>query len=125
MEKVDPDYALRGAVSGLIWERNNLETLNDMLAQALDAAIQERDEARTWARRMRRELQEMTAYADKLADGLPILPKDIEVIRQANWALAEENHRLKERCSELEARLDIEYGNLADIEPPSFVKGAE
>ena len=35
--------------------------------------------------------------------------------------LAAERDALKERCAELEARLDIYYGNLADIEPPSFV----
>lgn len=39
-------------------ERNELQTLLDLSAQALDAAIQERDEARTWARRMMRERDE-------------------------------------------------------------------
>lgn len=63
MGKVDPDYALRGAVSGLIWERNNLETLNDMLAQALDTAIQERDEARMWARRFYKALDDISLIA--------------------------------------------------------------
>ena len=66
-------------------ERAALETANDLLAQALDDMTEQRDEAREWARRMKRE-------------------------RDA----------LKERCVELEARLDIGYGNLADIEPPKF-----
>lgn len=41
---------------------------------------------------LQRELSEMTAYADKLADGFPegMLPKDVEVLREANAKLAEE-----------------------------------
>lgn len=41
------------------------------------------------------DLTEMTAYADKLAEGLPMLPKDIENIREANTALSVENAELK------------------------------
>lgn len=41
---------------------------------------------------LERELAEMTAYADKLAAGFPegMLPKDVEVLREANAKLAEE-----------------------------------
>jgi uncharacterized coiled-coil DUF342 family protein len=41
---------------------------------------------------LQRELSEMTAYADKLAAGFPegMLPKDVEVLREANAKLAEE-----------------------------------
>jgi len=41
---------------------------------------------------LQRELAEMTAYADKLAAGFPegMLPKDVEVLREANAKLAEE-----------------------------------
>jgi hypothetical protein len=41
---------------------------------------------------LQRELTEMTAYADKLAAGFPegMLPKDVEVLREANAKLAEE-----------------------------------
>jgi len=59
----NPDHILRGAVSGLIEERNNLETLNDMLAQALDEAIQQRDDARTWARRFYKALDDISMIA--------------------------------------------------------------
>jgi hypothetical protein len=46
----------------------------------------------SFARQLERELAEMTAYADKLAAGFPegMLPKDIEVLREANAKLAEE-----------------------------------
>lgn len=42
------------------------------------------------ARRLERERDEALAYADKLAAGLPegMLPKDVEVLRDANLALA-------------------------------------
>jgi hypothetical protein len=46
----------------------------------------------SFARKLERELAEMTAYADKLAAGFPegMLPKDVEVLREANAKLAEE-----------------------------------
>lgn len=46
---------------------------------------------------LQRELTEMTAYADKLAAGFPegMLPKDVEVLREANAKLAEEVHEYK------------------------------
>ena len=69
----------------LMQERDNLQTHLDLSAQALDAVMAERDEARAWARRMMKE-----------------------------------RDQYRERCVELEARLDIGYGNLADIEPPKF-----
>ena len=40
------------------------------------------------------KLDEMTAYADSLAQGLPCLPKDVEVLRDANARLAPENHEM-------------------------------
>jgi chromosome segregation ATPase len=39
---------------------------------------------------LRRDLAEARAYADKLAEGLPCLPKDVEVLRDANRQLATE-----------------------------------
>ena len=44
------------------------------------------------ARQLERELAEAKAYADKLADGLPVgmLPKDVENLREANAGLAAE-----------------------------------
>jgi hypothetical protein len=49
-------------------------------------------EAREQRDGLQRELSEMTAYADKLAAGFPegMLPKDVEVLREANAKLAEE-----------------------------------
>jgi hypothetical protein len=49
-------------------------------------------EANSKIKKLRQELSEMTAYADKLAAGFPegMLPKDIEVLREANAKLAEE-----------------------------------
>lgn len=44
-----------------------------------------------------------------------------------DWArrMMRERDALKARCVELEARLeDVGYGNLANIEPPQFVKDA-
>jgi hypothetical protein len=49
------------------------------------------------SKELERELDEMIAYADKLAQGFPegMLPKDVEVLREANHALAEEVYRLR------------------------------
>ena len=45
-----------------------------------------------FARKLERERDEALEYADKLAEGLPegMLPKDIEVLREANLGLATE-----------------------------------
>jgi hypothetical protein len=45
-----------------------------------------------FARKLERERDEARAYADKLAEGLPdgMLPKDVEVLREANTGLAAE-----------------------------------
>ena len=41
------------------------------------------------------EVRKLESYADKLADGLPMLPKDIEVLREANLDLAVRNEKLE------------------------------
>jgi phage terminase Nu1 subunit (DNA packaging protein) len=43
-----------------------------------------------FARKLERERDEAREYADKLAEGLPdgMLPKDVEVLREANLGLA-------------------------------------
>lgn len=63
--------------------------LADLLCDALS-------EMTAHAKDLELKLKEMTAYADKLAAGFPdgMLPKDVEVLREANAAFAEENHRL-------------------------------
>jgi len=43
------------------------------------------------------ELAESRAYADKLAEGLPCLPADIENLREANAHFAQENFELKQK----------------------------
>lgn len=65
-----------------------------------------------------------------LVDRITLL-EEIEHLRYErdearDWArrMMRERDALKERCVELEARLDIGYGNLADIEPPKFAKDA-
>lgn len=44
------------------------------------------------------EVAQLEAYCDKLAAGLPegMLPKDVELLREANAQLADENKRLRE-----------------------------
>jgi uncharacterized protein (DUF3084 family) len=49
----------------LMQERDNLETHLDLSAQALDAVTRERDEARAWARRMKRERDALQQQLDE------------------------------------------------------------
>lgn len=53
-------------------------------------------------------LVEAEEYADKLAAGLPdgILPKDVEILREANAAFASENHELRKVIKKLNAMLN-------------------
>jgi chromosome segregation ATPase len=55
---------------------------------------------------LERENAELRAYADKLAQGLPdgMLPKDVENLRDANLAFANENAELKEWVKVFEQR---------------------
>ena len=48
------------------------------------------------------ERDEANAYADKLAQGFPVgmLPKDIEVLRDANFALAAQIAEMEERMTD-------------------------
>ena len=59
----------------LMQERDNLQTHLDLSAQAIDAVTAERDEARAWARRMKRErdaLRDLLGMmdVDKIAENL-------------------------------------------------------
>jgi len=64
-------------------QNNILQDYNKILGQELQDTKQERDE--------------LKAYADKLADGLPegMLPKDVENLRNANAGLAEDLRKAK------------------------------
>jgi kynureninase len=59
-------------------------------------------------RRMERERDEAREYADKLAEGLPdgMLPKDVEVLREANLGLATELATVTEQRDRLAEALD-------------------
>lgn len=54
------------------------------------------------------ERDELKAYCDKLAAGLPdgMLPKDIENLREANGKLAQENFELKAKLAEANGFID-------------------
>jgi|688.fasta_scaffold212011_4 hypothetical protein len=51
------------------------------------------------------DYNELSAYADKLAEGLPCLPKDIEVLRYANTALAQQVFELEDKLQDLRYEL--------------------
>jgi len=80
------------------------------------------DELAAWEllKEARRERDEAREYADKLAEGLPegMLPKDVEVLREANLGLATELATVTEQRDE--AREKIEFSRewsaaIADI----------
>ena len=91
---------------------NHPQTLD--LWQEIDDALAQKD----------REIAELRAYADKLADGLPegMLPKDVEVLREANHGLANERDTLradlaeaKQEIAELRADADLHKTRLAAV----------
>jgi hypothetical protein len=45
---------------------------------------------------LQREFKESQEYADRLVEGMPYLPKDIEILREANGHFAEENEHYKQ-----------------------------
>lgn len=57
---------------------------------------------------LEKRIAELEAYSDKLAAGLPMLPKDIENIRQANESMAKRIAELEAERSELEAEIENE-----------------
>ena len=71
--------------------KNNLNAADDFKAEL--------KVARKEMRKLERERDEALAYADELAAGLPegMLPKDVEVLRDANLALAVERDALQEQ----------------------------
>lgn len=71
--------------------------------------------------KLQNKLDEMTAYADKLAQGLPCLPKDVEVLREANARLAQENHNLLEQMFQTAVGLLSTYGKFAYMHPEELL----
>ena len=71
------------------------------------------------------KLDEMTAYADKLAQGLPCLPKDVEVLREANARFAQENHDLLEQMFHTAVGLLSTYGKFATLQPEDVLSYVE
>jgi hypothetical protein len=73
------------------------------------------------------EKKELSAYADKLADGLPegMLPMDIENIREANTKFAGDISRALEKLETVYRNINILTKNgLSDDEVYYFVTGA-
>jgi DNA repair exonuclease SbcCD ATPase subunit len=71
---------------------------------------------------VRKERDELLAYADKLAAGLPegMLPKDVEVLREANLGLSLERDRLAEALE----RILSYQGRFAEEDPESIAAEA-
>ena len=66
------------------------------------------------ARKLERERDEALEYADKLAQGLPdgMLPKDVEVLREANCGLASELTAVTEESDKYRGLLIRLYNDL-------------
>jgi hypothetical protein len=62
------------------------------------SAEMELDSSGEWVRYG--DYKELSEYADKLAEGLPCLPKDIEVLRDANATLAQRVFELEQQLKE-------------------------
>lgn len=69
------------------------------------------------------ELSAMTAYANKLAKGFPegMLPKDIEVLKQANAELASELDALKQGVLNVKEDLDIRIEEMRNLQHPELM----
>ena len=70
------------------------------------------------------EIKELQDYADKLAEGLPCLPKDVEVMHQANYDLAaevneleEDKRRLTQMLRDADFQLEVALEELNRLQP--------
>jgi hypothetical protein len=79
------------------WKAGDLRIGSKVCADFARKLERERDELKRWTSvngviDLQRERDEAREYADKLAEGLPdgMLPKDVEVLREANLGLATE-----------------------------------
>jgi hypothetical protein len=76
-----------------------------------------------FARNLERERNELRAYADKLADGLPegMLPKDVENLRNANAGLAEDLHKAeRERDTACRLLAQMHAAAFGEIQGPDI-----
>lgn len=67
------------------------------------------------------KLDEMTAYADKLAQGLPCLPKDVEVLREANAQFVREKAELLDVLFQTAVGLLSTYGKFVYMHPEELL----
>lgn len=86
-----------------------------------EATVKELDKERKMHAETQYKLDEMTAYADSLAQGLPCLPKDVEVLREANARLAQENHEMLEQLFQTAVGLLSTYGKFACMHPEELL----
>ena len=88
--------------------RTDIETLERKRECECKCDVDWPEEYYELRQRLERERDEALAYADKLAAGLPegMLPKDVEVLRDANLALAVERDALQEQLDAERALAD-------------------
>jgi hypothetical protein len=94
------------------WKAGDLRIGSKVCADFARKLERERDELKRWTSvngviDLQRERDEAREYADKLAEGLPdgMLPKDVEVLREANLGLATELATVTEQRDRLAAAL--------------------
>ena len=99
------------------------ELANRLEEENADAYLRRWAKSNERAIKAERERDEALAYADKLAAGLPegMLPKDIEVLRDANLALAVERDALQEQ---LDAALNAHDERCMEVEDAKRALGA-
>jgi uncharacterized protein (UPF0335 family) len=102
-EMEQPDqYTIGEAIDDVLMAIDNME-------EEIDAAIEAIDNMEEESKKLRQELIEMAVYADKLAAGFPegMLPKDMEVLREANLGLATEVAAVTEQRDRLVGALEL------------------
>jgi predicted nucleic acid-binding Zn-ribbon protein len=98
--------------SGTIWDyASGLQRENVQLKREVDRERALANEAIATWRKTREERDEALEYADKLAQGLPegMLPKDVEVLREANLGLASELAAVTEQRDRLADQIEANH----------------
>jgi hypothetical protein len=99
--------------------------MNDLITNELGVRVdpsKQLELERELHARTKTQLSEMTEYADKLAQGLPCLPKDVEILREANAGLAQENHELAQAMLQGIVGLLRAYSKFASLQPDQVYK---